>query len=131
CPCPDAIANTLLKRLVEHHTFSQPDKKHNAHIAVPFLADADRLKHLRKLLYLVVDLRCAYAHAARVERGIRPAMNDDPAVRRPLGEIAVAPHTVETVEIGGSVFLAGRLGPERNWHGRKGSGANQRPPSRR
>src|SRR6185312_6558074 len=89
------------------------------------LADADRLCDLRHLLDLVVDFRRADAHAARIERRVRAAMDDDAAMRGPLGEIAMAPDIVEALEIGAVIFGAVRIVPEFDRHGWEGAGADE------
>ena len=66
------------RSVVERARPRQPHEQHDAHVAVAVLADAERLGDLRHLLDLVVDLRRADPHAARVERGIRAAMDDRP-----------------------------------------------------
>jgi hypothetical protein len=90
----------------------KPHEQHDAHVAVEILADAQRLDDLRHLLDLVVDLGGADAHAAGIERRVRAAMDDHAAMRRPFGEVAMAPDIVETLEIGGAIFDAVRIVPE-------------------
>ena len=86
---------------------------------VPILADGDGLLHFRNLLDLRVDFRRPDAHAAGIERRVRPAVNDDTAVSGPLGEIAVAPDVRKPLEIGGVVFLAVGIVPEHHRHRRE------------
>jgi hypothetical protein len=86
------------QRVVEHEPLAQLHEQHHAHVVGvlrrPVLADHDRFDHLGQLLDLAVDLGGADAHAARVQRGVRTAVDDQPAVRGDLAEVAVAPHVV-------------------------------------
>ena len=75
----------------------QPDEQHDALVAFPLLPHRQALEHFRQLLDLAVDLRGADAHAAGIERGIRPAVDDEAAVLRPPNPVAVAPDARESV----------------------------------
>ena len=57
---------------------------------LPVLADADRLDHFGNLLDLRIDFRRADAHSGGIEGGVGAAVDDDAAVLRPFGEIAMA-----------------------------------------
>ena len=52
-------------------------------------------------------------------------MDDHAAMRCPFGEIAVAPDILETLEIGGVVFLAVGIVPESDRHRGEGPGADE------
>ena len=52
-------------------------------------------------------------------------MDDQPAMRRPFGEVAMAPDIVEAVEIGGVIAAAIGIVPEADRHGGKRLAADQ------
>ena len=79
----DLRLDPLLQRFVERERLGRSaHEQHDADVALPVLADADRLQHLRDLLDLAVDLGRADPHAARVQDGIRAAVDDDAAMAR-------------------------------------------------
>ena len=78
----DAAPDPRRQRVIEPHAVAQPHEQHDAHVVLPLLRDHDRLEHVVDLLHCTIDLRGADAHAARVQDGIRAAV-DDRARRAP------------------------------------------------
>jgi acyl-CoA synthetase (AMP-forming)/AMP-acid ligase II len=89
------------------------------------LADDETLHDFRKLLHLAVDLCRPDAHATRIERGVAPAVDDQPAMRGQLGPVAMAPDVRIDVEVRRAVLLTIRVVPEAHRHAREGRGAHQ------
>src|SRR4051794_20031795 len=79
---PDPAPDPFPQGLIQRATLAQADEQHDAHVALPLLADDKAFDHLRQLLHLAVDLRRADTHPARVERRVTPALDHKPAVRR-------------------------------------------------
>ena len=101
----DVLLDPLDQRVVEREALAQLHEQHDAHVAPspPVLADHEALDHLVELLDLPVDLRGADAHAARIQRRVRAAVDDHAAVRGDLGVVAVAPDAGEALEVGRAV----------------------------
>src|SRR5690606_22332063 len=78
-----------------------------------------------ELLDLVVDFSGADAHATRIERRVRTAIDDDAAMVSDFGEVAVAPGVVEALKVGGVIFGTVRIVPEHHRHAWEGVGADQ------
>ena len=70
------------------------------------LADGDALEHFVDLLDLAIDLGGADAHAARVQHGVRAAVDDEAVVLRQLGIVAVTPHAGKALEVGRAILRA-------------------------
>ena len=87
----DLLLDALVERVVECDAVAQPHEQHDAHVALPFLADGERLEHLGDLLDLPIDLRRADAHAAGIQHRVGAAVNDDAAVLASTRIVAVAP----------------------------------------
>src|SRR6476661_2996971 len=120
-------ADVLLQGRVERTTFAQADEEHDAHVLVPLLRDGEALHHLVEFLDLAIDFGRADAHTARIQHGVRAAVDDQSIVFRQLDVIAVAPHASEALEIGGTVFRSVRIVPEAERHGRKRGSAHELP----
>src|SRR5919198_6701370 len=64
----DAALDAVHHRLVELEPLAQLDEEYDAHVALPVLADYQRLDHLLELLHLAVDIGGARARPARGRR---------------------------------------------------------------
>ena len=80
-------------------------------------------------LHQPVEVGRADADAARVERGVAAAVDDDAAVVRPRGEVALAPHAREPPEVrvpvAGPDLAERAVAPEAEGHRRERCGADQ------
>src|SRR4051812_42475619 len=112
----DAALDAIRDFVVHAEAVTQLDEEHDAHVALPVLADDERLDHLLELLDLAVDLRRADPDAARVEHGVRPAVDDDAVVLGDLGPVAVAPDVRVLLEIRSAVPRAVGIVPEADRH---------------
>ncbi len=121
----DLPADALFQRLVERDPVAQLDEQHDADVAVPFLADGQRLEHVGNLLDLAIDFRRADAYAARIQHRVGTAENDEAAMARLRGEIAVGPDIGEMRVVGREIFLAVGIVPEAERHRWKRAGADQ------
>src|SRR6185437_10874127 len=99
--------------------------QHDAFVALPVLADRDRLQYLGKMFDLPIDFGGADAYAAGIQRGVGTTVDDDPVVRGEFGPVAVAPHAGYLGEIGRTVFLAFWIIPELHGHRRERRGTSQ------
>src|SRR6185437_3107863 len=108
----DLLANFVAECIVELEAFAQAHEQHDAFVALPVLADRDRLQYLGKLFDLPIDFGGADAYAAGIQRGVGTTVDDDPVVRGEFGPVAVAPHAGYLGEIGRTVFLAFWIIPE-------------------
>ena len=105
---------------------AQPHEQHHAHVVAPSPGRWRSPRAPRGICSTWrIDLGRADAHAAGVERGVGAAVDDHAAVRRPLGEVAMAPDVGEALEIGGAVFRAVGIVPEPHRHRRERLGADQ------
>src|SRR5581483_7555468 len=82
----------------------------------PVLPDHDAFDDLGHLLDLAIDLGRPDAHAARIERCIRPAEDDEAVVRGDLDPIAMAPDAGKPLEVRSAVLAAVRIVPEPDRH---------------
>src|SRR6056297_3499417 len=121
----DGLADAVAEFVVQVDAVSQANKQDHAYVTVVVLADADRLDHLIELFDLAVDFGRTDAHAARIERRVRAAVDDHAAPFGQAGEIAVAPDPRMGLEVGRAVARAVVVVPEGNRHARKGLGAGQ------
>src|SRR5690606_21547721 len=121
----DAVPDRPDERLVQRNSSGQPHEQDDAHVVLPILTDADRLDDLRHLLDLIVDLRSPDPHPARIERRIGTSVDDDAAMLRPFGKVAMAPDILEPLEIGCAVFRAVRVIPEHDGHRGKRPSADE------
>jgi hypothetical protein len=86
-PCGSAHLMRARERVVERVAARlQLHEEHDAHVALPVLADHHALQHLQLLLDLAVDLGRADAHAAGVEHRVGAAVDDDAVVLGELGD---------------------------------------------
>ena len=80
-------------------------------------------------LHEPVEVGRADADAARVERGVAAAVDDDAAVVGPRGEVALAPHAREPPEVrvpvAGPDLAERAVAPEAEGHRREGCGADE------
>ena len=110
---------------VQLQAFAQAHEKHHADVAFPILADGDAFNNLVQFFNLPINFRRADAHAARIERRVRAAMDNHAAARGPGHMVAVTPDIVEPFEIGAPIPGAIRVVPESERHGGEGLGADQ------
>src|SRR6185503_16972293 len=96
------------------------DEQHDAHIAgsaaIDLLPDGDTLQNFGQLFYLAINLRGSNPHAARVESGVAPTVDDVAAVARHLRPVAVPPHARVIIEVRCPVFPAVGIVPEFGGH---------------
>ena len=120
-------ADRLLQSLVQHRAGGEAHEQYHAHVAVELLGDGQRFLHLADRLDLRVDFRRADANAARIQRGVRAAVNDEAGMRGRFREVAVAPHAGKALEVGSTVFRAVQVVEEAERHGGKGFRADEFP----
>ena len=87
----------------------------------PLVAD------LGESLDLPIDLCRSDADAARIERGVAPAEDDQPIMLRQLGPVTMTPHIGEMAEVGVVIFRAVRIIPETHRHAGERPGTHQFP----
>ena len=122
---PDLPPDALDQGAVELRPVGQAHEQHDPLIAVPFLADRERLDHLGDLLDLAIDLGGPDPHPARIEHRVRAAVDDQPVVGGQLDMVAVRPHAGEALEIGRRVAAAVGIVPKAHRHRGKRPGADQ------
>src|SRR5438552_4110601 len=125
----DLPLDPIDQRLVEGDTVAQADEQHHAHIAHfarrPILTDDDALYDFLELLDLAVDFGGPDAHSARVERGVRAAVDDHAVVRAKLDPVAMTPDAGKTLEVRRAILRAIGIVPEAERHRRKRGGADE------
>src|SRR5262249_48481628 len=121
----DLLVDAFHETVADDDPLAQLDEEHDAHIVLPILADDQRLQHFWHLLHLAINLCRADAHAAGIEHRVRAAVDDEAAMLRLRGEIAVAPDTREPREIGVVVLAAIGIVPESDGHAGEGTAADE------
>src|SRR5262249_52379001 len=116
---PHLVAYPPAEVVVDGHTGRGHHEQDDPRVTVPFLTDGEALHHFAELLDLPVDLRGTDADAARVERGVGPAVEDDAAVLGPRTEVALVPDTGEPFEVRGPEAGVAVVGPEAQRHRRE------------
>src|SRR5688572_5444861 len=109
---PDALD----QRVVQGQPLPQAHEQDDPLVPFPLLPDRDTLDDLRQLLDLAVDLSRPDPHAARVQHGVRSAVDDHAVVRGQLDVIAMRPRAGEPLEIGGPIAASIRVVPEATRH---------------
>src|SRR6185503_4339856 len=115
----DAIGELVVERsaLLQLHEQDDADVTHFA--GRPVLADDDAFDDLGHLLDLAIDLGRPDAHAARIERCIGAAVDDEAVVRGDLDPIAMTPDAGKPLEVRRAVLAAVGIVPETDRHGGK------------
>ncbi len=124
---PHAVPDPLLERGVQRLPLAQPHEENDPFVPLPLLSNDQALDDFIELLDLAVDLRGADPDAAGVQHRVGAAVDDDPAVRRQLHVVAMAPHARVALEVGCAVLAAVRIVPEPDGHRGKRLRADQLP----
>src|SRR5690554_3466677 len=95
----------------------QSDEQPDLLVAVRALTHRHGLADLRHGLEGPVDLGRTYAHATRVEGGVRAAVDHDAALHGALHQVAMTPQTLVDAEVGVLVTLVVLVAEEREGHG--------------
>ena len=108
----DNGANAMAQRVIELEARAQYDEQHHANVVSPILADRDAFDDIVEFFDLAADLGGTYAYPARVQNGVRAAIDNQATLFSQFGEIAMRPDAVETLEIGRFIAGAVRIVPE-------------------
>ena len=115
--------------VVERHLRLEAHGQHDADVAVPLLAEDERLGHLGVALHQPVEVGRADADTTGVERGVAATVDDDAAVVGPRGEVTLAPGAGEPgevrVAVAGADLAEGSVTPEAEGHRRERRRADQ------
>src|SRR5262245_17500972 len=121
----DAYPDPRREHVVERQAVAQLHEQHDAHVVLPLLRNDERLEDLVDLLHLAVDLGRPDAHAARVQDGVGAAVDDEAAVLRELGVVAVTPDAGIALEVRGAILRSVRIVPESDRHRGEGAHADE------
>ena len=105
--------------VIEDGVSCHADEQDHPHVIVPVLSDDKGFLDLVECLYLAIDLGGADAHAARVQCGVGPSVDDHPAALGQGRPVTMPPDALEMLEIGSAVFCVARIVPEHDRHRRE------------